>query len=385
MATKVSKKSEPDILTQPGKIHFTYHLRDTFGCGHYRALLPAQMMISLMNPMARVEATTTDRIFPHPSMYQNVHFAILQRLDGEHFYNVIKALKKIITPQTKLVYDIDDDLFNIPKWNFASQYFTKDKLVYVKKIMEECDMVVTSTDALAKLYGKYNKTTVVAPNRISRLMWGEPHWTNWNHDKPRIYYAGSDNHFDLKNENTHGDFDLKLCKFIESTRNEYDWVFIGGMPGYLREKNYPEITRIGWHSFFRYVEFMRSQEADIVLAPLVDCVFNRGKSNVKAMESIAMGAPLLASDITPYRGLDRISKTADEMIANIQELASDPDKRKATWEQQHALIRPELFWEENDNDLKHLNIHMINGFNIEVKDAQYYKDLNLAQVAVKTM
>ena len=383
--SKKKQKEEPDIIIKPAKISFKYHLRDTFGCGHYRGIIPATMMINIMNPIARVQATITDRIFPHPSMYENVHFAVLQRLDGEHFYNVVRALKKVLTPQTKLVYDIDDDLFNIPKWNFASQYFTKDKVEFVKKIISECDMVVTSTDSLAKLYGKYNDTVVVAPNRLSRLMWGAPRWKDWGHEKPRIYYAGSDNHFDLDNKKNHGDFDLKLCKFIESTRNDYQWIFIGGMPGYLRNKNYPEITRIGWHSFLHYIEFMRSQQADIVLAPLQDCVFNRGKSNVKAMESIAIGAPLLASDITPYHGLDRASKTAEEMIAHIQELAVDPDKRKATWEQQHAMIRPELFWEENDNNLKHLNIHMIAGFNTEVKNAQYYKDMNMLQTATATM
>ena len=49
------------------------------------------------------------------------------------------------------------------------------------------------------------------------------------------------------------------------------------------------------------------------------------------------------------------------------------------------MIRPELFWEENDNNLKHLNIHMIAGFNTEVKNAQYYKDMNMLQTATATM
>lgn len=381
---KVVKKQEPDVLIQPGKINFMYHLRDTFGCGHYRGILPAIMLTSLMNPMARVEATTTDRIFPHPSMYNNVHFAILQRLDGEHFYNVTLSLKRVLSPQTKLVYDIDDDLINIPKWNFASKYFTKDKVDYVKKIISEVDFVTTSTPQLAKLYGKYNKNTVIIPNRLSKVMWGEPTFTDWNHEKPRILYAGSDNHFDLDSKKNHGDFSLTLSKFIEKTRNDYEWVFIGGMPGYLREKNYPEIKRIGWHSFFYYIMFMRTAQPDLMIAPLVDCVFNRGKSNVKAMESIAAGAPLLATDIVPYHGLGRLSKSDAEMIGHIEEIANDVDKRRELWEQQHTLIRPELFYEENDNTLKNVNTHLIAGFNMEVKTAEYYESMHLTQQAVQT-
>ena len=106
---------------------------------------------------------------------------------------------------------------------------------------------------------------------------------------------------------------------------------------------------------FEYPMFMKSINADVAYAPLIKHDFNRSKSNIKAKEYVACNIPGVYSNVTPYENLTLTCDTDEQIIDNIEKLANDDDYRKEVAEKDHEILRPYLFWEENDNLKKYIN------------------------------
>ena len=102
----------------------------------------------------------------------------------------------------------------------------------------------------------------------------------------------------------------------------------------------------------------RGIEPDICIAPLQDIEFNRGKSNIKCLEYTAIGAPGVYSDVTPYKFMSLKAKTDEQMIAHIEKLAGDIDYRARIFKKDYQRIKPQLWWEENDNIKKYINAYL---------------------------
>jgi glycosyltransferase involved in cell wall biosynthesis len=89
-----------------------------------------------------------------------------------------------------------------------------------------------------------------------------------------------------------------VADVVATLAGEVDWIFMGMCPDKLR----PFIHE--FHSFVSIAEYpnkMASLDLDIAIAPLVDNLFNRCKSNLRLLEYGAMGWPVVCSDVYPYR------------------------------------------------------------------------------------
>ena len=79
--------------------------------------------------------------------------------------------------------------------------------------------------------------------------------------------------------------------------------------------------------------FYRAIDFDIGICPLLDTQFARGKSWIKALEYMARGIPVVASDVEPYRrfithGVDGfLVKREHEWLTALSTLAGDEDLR----------------------------------------------------------
>ena len=171
---------------------------------------------------------------------------------------------------------------------------------------------------------------------------------------------GSSNHFshpEMKGLPEGGDFGKGLMEFIRGTVDKYTWVIMGGFPQELNDIK-DKIEYHSWEATAFYPAKAKSLKLDLAIAPLEPCRFNEGKSNIKLLEYTALGIPGVFTDITPYRKAPCKAKNDEEMIAQIEKLATDRDYWTQIRDQQYEVVKSDLWWEENDNILKYINVYL---------------------------
>ncbi len=193
--------------------------------------------------------------------------------------------------QKKLVYELDDDLWNIDPANQRAYYYFNDRDLQARLLenIQMAHVVTVSTPELADMvYEKTRHQNIhVIPNAV-------PAWL-LDHEAPRnhhVGWGGSPTH--------HGDFGLLrqgMKKFLQhNPRKTFHTI---GMD-YAEWMKLPkgQCHHTPWvptpEDFFRTIDY------SVGVAPLADTVFNRSKSDIKFLELAALGIPTIASDVPAY-------------------------------------------------------------------------------------
>lgn len=188
----------------------------------------------------------------------------------------------------KLVFEIDDDLWNVhPRNELAYDFFQGPGVI---KRLNACitvsDMVTVTTERLAERVRQFNDNVVVLPNCFddALLLHQRP-----KRDALTVGWSGSATHAP--------DFEEvapRLKRFFR--RNpKVDMHFIGQTYAHLigKQSRYTKWS-MEVSDYYKAIDF------DIGIIPLTHDVFNRSKSFVKAMEYAALGIPVVASHYGPY-------------------------------------------------------------------------------------
>lgn len=253
---------------------FGFH--DGHACGWYRILMPfEQMQAAGMNVTTHCGWTEDCRDYK---------VIVGQRVSR---YEALPLWRRL-SLQHRLVFETDDDVWAIDPTNFAA------KLAHDAATVESTELaikyahaVTVSTEPLAEVVRRFNDNVFVLPNHINAAM-----LEMRRPKRPAITvgWAGGDSHLrDLAMVAP------RLRRFFE--RNPHvDFHTIGTdyrtamkLPG-----RHTEWNQDIW-AYYQTIDF------DIGLAPLIDSVFNRSKSAIKAMEYAALGIPVIASNVEPYR------------------------------------------------------------------------------------
>lgn len=228
-------------------------------------------------------------------------FLITQRTQASK--ENIQYLSRLKKFNTKLIYDLDDDLLSIPESHPDYEFY--ESFIYsIPEFMHHAATVTCSTEPLAQ---RIDATTDIKPvvvlNEIPMENWfGKLPVSNidskLSNSKFRITYFGTSSH----------------KKDWESIRNEVDELLevnpnfemtLIGIPDSRR--THPRITRLdpppqAEASYPAFVNWVRSLEPfDLGLAPLENSEFNIAKSNIKALEYGALGLEVIASPVLPYQ------------------------------------------------------------------------------------
>lgn len=192
--------------------------------------------------------------------------------------------------KTRLVYDIDDDVFSSDHegslWHRLPE--CRDIAAHLLNIS---DLVTVSTEPLVDVVKPYNSNVAVLPNCV--------HENLLKIERPRrervtVGWAGGTSHL--------RDFRYvapMLARFL--ARNPaVDFHFVGADYTPLLKVPDGRTRHTRWEpdvwDYYRGVDF------DIGIAPLdPSSAFARGKSHLKAMEYGALGIPVVASYSEPYR------------------------------------------------------------------------------------
>lgn len=359
---KVQKHRQPIKL--PARISFLSYLGDVQGCGTIRVIHPYLLLNHYKQKGIQIHTQYMSNFVFEPEFYKNFTFCQFQRSATENHFKLFAHFKQTIQKKVNipLIYEIDDMLIDIPSYNYASEYYSKNE-DWVKKCMSICDGMVVSTSVLKERYSEYCKNITIVPNHLPKFIWGDVYPAHEYYEegtKIKILWSGSQNHFShtqLTPGSTGGDFGRELLNFIRKTTDKYDWYFVGAIPQELNDIK-PKLCHVPWKYIFEYPKCVKDIEPDIAIAPLIDNSFNACKSNIKMLEFTAMGAAGVYSDVEPYSHAAVKAKDDEEMIASVEALANSVDLRKRIWKRDYAAIGGQLWWEENNNLKNYINSYM---------------------------
>lgn len=243
-----------------------------------------------------------------------------------------KALQMLRKAGKKIVYDLDDNVWQLPSSNPAQKYFKmmEDGFGYCVK---EVNLITVSTQTLKSAVRtalpNIKQEIIVVPNSIDFDLFHESPLKK-DDDQVIVGWAGS---------NTHDADMTEVCYILpELLENnpKLNLEFVGGgVPRNLEGKERVRFKK--WVPVGEFANRFSSWSWDISMAPLEQHRFNYSKSCIKALESAAVKIPCLMSNVRPYHEFCALGgKDLEWLLCDSQRdwktklevLINEPERRK---------------------------------------------------------
>lgn len=211
--------------------------------------------------------------------------------------------------QKPFIVEVDDNYIDVPPWNEAFHGFRNGSSFRRVSLdcMRNADALMVTTPHLGETYADINDNIYVIENSLDFK--GDRKFVGWDtvsvrkHTGTRIGWIGGRAHFD----------DLMMvAPVLRSILEEHPEVTLCLVNSAVKQscqalgRAYPFEGLSNVHyadrsvPINRYAKFMASFGFDIGIAPLVDCNFNRSKSNLRWLEYSALHIPTVATDISHF-------------------------------------------------------------------------------------
>jgi glycosyltransferase involved in cell wall biosynthesis len=230
--------------------------------------------------------------------------------------------------QKPFILEVDDNYVDVPTWNEASNSFRNGSSFRNISLdsMRAADALMVTTPHLGQTYLSFNPNVYVIENSLDFR--GDRKFVGWDkvsvrkHKGIRIGWIGGRSHFE----------DLMMVapvlRRLLEKRPEVTLVLVnsaiqpscdalGKVYPFKGLKNVVYADRSV--AINRYAAFAASFGFDIGIAPLVDCNFNRSKSNLRWLEMSAMKIPTVATDISHF------TQSVENMKTGLLVRENDPD------------------------------------------------------------
>lgn len=257
-----------------------YAYEDGGACGYYRVRLPFEWLNRAGHLMTHTDYTKTD----HPLM-GGARIVLGQRIGGQDIDTLWYNLRK---SGVKLVWETDDDLWSMDESNPARLLITDMTRYWMESAIRNAHLVTTTVPHLADAMRQFNPNVVVIPNAIDpALLTTERRRA----ERLTIGWAGGSSH--------HDDFQSIIGPLRAATDHRGDIDFHSVGVDYGKDFGLNRNRYTPWRSSM--LEYYSGIDFDIGVAPLLDTPFTRSKSPIKAIEYNALGIPVIASNVGPYK------------------------------------------------------------------------------------
>lgn len=229
-------------------------------------------------------------------------FVLLQRDFAQNLDRYETVVNYARSRNKPIVLDIDDLLIDLPENHPDNIYrtFTHALLPIIRSITE-ADLVTVSTTKLREVLSPYNPNISVLPNYLDTAYWQfkEPKLKAIDDTPITIGYMGGGSHTpDL------GYIEPVISNLLAKFGDRIKFCVWGlKPPASLLQLPQTKWIRVSTYSYADFVDFFQRQEADIFIAPLVDNLFNRCKSEIKFLEYSTLGSAIVASNLEPYNSV----------------------------------------------------------------------------------
>ncbi len=335
--------------------------RHQAGCDWYRCILPA---IYLQKDIEWCKTNSIEMLWIGQDEWKlDCDILIYNKLIS----TPVSVLKQYQQQGMKIVVDVDD-MWILPSWHTkdpqnreGNQWNKSGNAQLTQEHIEMADMVTCTSMRLQEEIRKFNKNTIVIPNAVP---FGEGLYTDTNRvssDKVRFLYAGGVAHLP----------DVKLLegKFRKIASEPYikdnaEFILAGYEKARKSTKEYRskedmdkgnENYTIKTEDIVGAYDYMKTifshtgssrvietlpvnkyisvyDQADVVLAPMVDDPWNHKKSVLKAIEAATRRLPLLCSSVPPYSDLKPCEgvmyvETPEQWLHYIRRCIKEPQWR----------------------------------------------------------
>lgn len=294
-----------------------FYLSDTFACGHVRGIAPAAAINRLrcgVNVQVKSDMVYSD--------FDGADVMVFQRAHSPSMLNWMKLAKD---RGIACVYELDDDLFSIPK-EFPivhsmgcrpHEFYERPEIRQtIQAFLSKADAIIVSTPELSDALSNYCQVLprrFVIPNAIDLPMWTDA----W---RLRLQLGLT---MAAQRESP-----LTIGWHASGSHNIDAPLVATALARVLEEHNRIQLHLVGWSGCFDTMHVLepfksrvfegnweridrlpdRLASFDIGLACISDCAFNRAKSGIKYLELAAVGVPCIASPLPCYTRLikDRV-------------------------------------------------------------------------------
>lgn len=306
----------PRIVAQPP---------DEMGVGQYRMIGPLKELTDSGRICSfLLPALTSDKRFlPYVSELIRAKPTVffLQNAFSDFHLDDLQQYADLL-PDLFRVFGQDDIVFSVPQKSAARKHFGKDTKARVRKAVSLCHRAIVTTEPIAEAMRGMLDDIRVMPNYLERFRWGDLQAPRNERRKPRVGWAGAQQH--------QGDLEF-ILPVVEATANEVDWIFMGMYPPKLRyhvAETHPAVA------FDQYPAALAKLDLDLAIAPLELNRFNAAKSNLRLLEYGAVGYPVIATDILPYRNapVTRVPNNPQAWVKAIREHICELEATRAAGE-----------------------------------------------------
>ena len=290
---------------------------DIGGCGYYRNF-------QIMNNSILTNNKNIRPMFYGISKLQNEgqDITFTQRVVSEEGFERMKEYKKQFGKEHKLIIDYDDLVWyngKLHNYNvFLNKYDMKKNYESMKKNLSTvADLVTVSCEELKKNISEFydENKIVVIPNMLSMNDWLFDRTTYIPNDDI-FFYAGSISHYNNEKKQ-YGDFSIPFANYIAKQKT----LFMGDTPPWFMTP----LQSYKWVDLSKYAKalYQNTRYAKFTIAPLTENYFNKCKSDLKYLESCAIGRVCLVFDFpgSPYTNAHKLQKIpVNASIKDIEQI-----------------------------------------------------------------
>jgi SAM-dependent methyltransferase len=261
-------------------------------CGYLRLFLPlTKKIVSEQFDVRFVRLTDLEHF--------KADAVITHRMALDTLTKALQVVSYCRQTDARLVFDLDDDLLSLP--NHHPEFEKYERLKHIAlRLVTEADELWVSTEILADRYLGVARHVAVLPNQLDDRLWGIPAEIIPNADYPvRFLYMGTSTHWPEFDQLVRPAFSQLKAEFGKKIELDLIGVTQQSDPGgKWRVLSRPSHAGKSYPAFMNWLQSLPSY--DVGLAPLLDFVFNRCKSDVKWLEYSAMGLATIAANLPPY-------------------------------------------------------------------------------------